>query len=294
MNKCVAALALSTLIFSCSSKPTASKVGTETIKKEISKDAQKDVQSAESISAETNSVATPNVGVKPVTAVSENETGYAVLEKAIFAKNDEKIREISLELLQINKTDYKALNALAMFHYNNRQTDAAVLLLKRAIAVNPKTSTAYNNLGLVALLENKKSEALRMFRKAIELDSKNYFAAANSAAIYAQEKDYQKVIFSFEKFSNSEKMNVDSLNNYAISLSAVGKNKEAAEVFERNFKKNSDSKIIMQNYAIFLIEKQAKYKEGLDLLNRLKFVGVEKESRQVIKNLESKAKAGLK
>jgi hypothetical protein len=36
-----------------------------------------------------------------------------------------------------------------------------------------------------------------------------------------------------------------------------------------------------------------KNKEGLDLLNRLKFVGAPPEVRDTIKNLENKAKAGL-
>jgi hypothetical protein len=50
----------------------------------------------------------------------------------------------------------------------------------------------------------------------------------------------------------------------------------------------------MLNLAAVYIEKLNKFDEGLDLINRLKFVGPDQEARQTIKELENKAKAGLK
>ncbi len=83
------------------------------------------------------------------------------------------------------------------------------------------------------------------------------------------------------------------MNNYAIALSASGKTKEAADIYEKILKENPSQKDVMLNYAILLIEDLNKNKEGLDLLNRLKFVGTSPETRDIIKQLENKAKAGL-
>ena len=86
---------------------------------------------------------------------------------------------------------------------------------------------------------------------------------------------------------------VKILNNYAIASVGVGKVKEAAEIYEKILKENPSQREVMLNYSILLIENMQKNKEGLDLLNRLKFVGAPQEARDTIKNLEIKAKAGL-
>ncbi len=216
------------------------------------------------------------------------------LTLATASGDDEKIRSVSIDLLQVNSKNYKALNALAMYHYKKRQFEASILLLNKALASNPTSSEVYNNYGLVELAKNEKREAINMFRKALQLNPDNHLAASNVASIYVKEKDYDKVILSLEKSIKNDKASVNSLNNYAIALVGIGRIKEAIEVYEKILKSNPDHKNAMLNYSILLIEKQEKYKEGLDLVNRLKFVGADNESRQVIKDLEIKAKAGLK
>lgn len=218
----------------------------------------------------------------------------AELDQAIIAGDNEKIRNISIELLQINSKNHNALNSLAMYHYKKQQLEAATLLLNRALESNSKLTEVYNNYGLVMLAKNEKKEAINMFRKALQLNSKNYLAAANVASIYAKEKDYNKVIFILEAFSKNDKLDISSLNNYAIALVATGKDKEATEIYRKILKDNPDCNDVMLNYSILMIERQGKYKEGLDLISRLKFVELDNESRQLIKDLENRAKAGLK
>jgi len=230
----------------------------------------------------------------PVISVSHKDIGYSELEKAISLGDDDKIKEASAQVLQINPKDLMALNALAMCYYRKQQFGAAELLLNKALVIQPKSLAVYNNLGLVELTKKNKREAMYMFRKALELDSKYYVAAVNASAVYGSEKDYKKVIFSLEKIFDNDKIQVDSLNNYAIALNAVGKHAESADVFKKILKASPENKSAMLNYSILLIEKQGKHKQGLDLIERLKFVGADNESRQVIKNLENKAKAGLK
>jgi tetratricopeptide (TPR) repeat protein len=219
---------------------------------------------------------------------------YAQLDKAIAASNNENIKLYATELLLLNSKDLKALNALAMYYYKQNQLEAALLLLNKSLALNPKSSTTYNNLGLIELASNNKYEAVNAFRKSLELDPDNYISAFNVASIYAQEKNYSKVISSLEKAVKSDKASIDSLSNYAVALAATGKTQDAADTYEKILKTNPDHKSTILNFSILMIEKQEKYKEGLDLINRLKFVGVPNESREVIKELEIKAKAGLK
>ena len=148
-------------------------------------------------------------------------------------------------------------------------------------------------MGLVLLEKNERREAIKYFRKAIEINPQNAIAGANVGAIYVREKDYNKAILSLEIAVKNGIKDYKTMGNYAVALAATGKTREAADIYERLIRDNPSQKEIMLNYSILLIEEMQKYKEGLDLLNRLKFVGSAPESRQVIKELEIKAKAGL-
>ena len=218
---------------------------------------------------------------------------YTALNDAIKNQNDDAIQKFSTEILTQNPKDVRALNSMALVYYKKGRMDAAQFLFNKAIAANPTFSELHSNLGLVHLAKNERREALKSFRKALEINSRDYIAAANAGSIYAQEKDYNKAALALEIPIQRGTKDVKILNNYANALVATGRVKEAAEIFEKILKDNPSNREAMLNQAILLIENMQKNKEGLDLLNRLKFVGAPQDSREVIKSLENKAKAGL-
>lgn len=227
-------------------------------------------------------------------AAEPKDPKYDALNSAVAAGNDDKIKTLSIELLQNNSKDVKALNALAMYHFKKGNHEASNMLLTKVLAINPKSSTAYNNMGMISLARGEKRDAIENFKKALEFDSDNYAAGINLGSIYIKEKDYAKVILSLEKAVDDKKADLNSMNNYAIALAATGKPQDAERIYQEILKDSPSNKNVMLNLAIVLIEKLNKPSDGLDLLNRLKFVGADIESRQVIKDLEIKAKAGLK
>jgi tetratricopeptide (TPR) repeat protein len=273
----VAAIAflLSGFLVSCSSDPVASDNSTEKVA------TQKPVESKK---IESNVVTQ-----KPVETSAQMSSA---LDAAIGSDNPERLKQAATDALSANPKDVKALNALAMYYYKKNQLDAASLLLNKASG--SQSSEVSNNMGLIALARGDQREAVQMFRKAMEQNPKNYTAASNLAALYLKEKDYNKVIYSLENYVKSGDADINSLSNYGVALTATGKTAEAASIYESILKNHPDHQNTMLNYAVLLIEKQEKYKEGLDLIGRLKFVGSDIESRQVIKDLENKAKAGLK
>ena len=236
----------------------------------------------------------PALGKQAVIKVEPKSIKYDALNAAIASNNDEKIKSAAVEILQNNPKDAKALNALAMSAFKKGHVDAAILILEKVIATDPKSSTANCNLGLISLSRNEKHEAIELFKKSLEYDPNNAVAAMNLGSIYIKENDYPKTIVALDRAVDSGKADDNSMNNYAIALAATGKAQAAADIYEKLLKKNSSNKNVMLNLAVVLIEKLNKNEEGLDLVNRLKFVGADFESRQVIKDLEIKAKAGLK
>lgn len=229
-----------------------------------------------------------------VAAVSIPVSMYTALNDGIKNQNDEIIQKTSTEILTQNSKDIKALNALAIVYYKKGRLEAAQFLLAKGIAAHPSSSELHSNLGLVYLAKNERRDATKAFRKALELNSNDTVAGANLGAIYSQEKDYFKAALSLENTIKKGTKDPKILNNYAIALSATGRAKEGAEYYEKVLKDNPSHREAMLNYAISLIENLQKNKEGLDLLNRLKFVGAPQDAREIIKNLENKAKAGLK
>ena len=219
---------------------------------------------------------------------------YASLNDSIKNQNDDLIQKMSMEILTQNSKDLKALNALAVVYYKKGRLEAAQFLLTKGIAAHATSSELHSNLGLVYLARNERREATKAFRKALELNPTDAIAGANLGAIYSQEKDYIKAALSLEVPIKKGTKDPKVLNNYAIALSATGRAKEGAEFYEKVLKDNPSHREAMLNYAISLIENFQKNKEGLDLLNRLKFVGAPQDARETIKNLENKAKAGLK
>ncbi len=265
---------------------------------------KKDQDSEEKMNSASASVATQAAQGQPAPPVDKSlpeirreekvsASQYTPLQDAIKQQNDDAIQKVASEILTQNSKDLNALNALAMVNYKKSRFDSASYLLKKAIAAHPESSEAYSNMGLVLIAQNERREAIKELRKAIELNANNGVAGANLGSIYVQEKDYNKALLTLEIAVKNGQRDYKVMTNYAIALSANGKSKEAAEIYEKLLKDNPGQKEVMLNYSILLIEDLNKNKEGLDLLNRLKFVGSSPETRDIIKQLEIKAKAGL-
>lgn len=285
MKKNLLAMLATAFLFSCATDPVKEE---PVVKKPITVPVDK--KNGESKLIEMK----PSIETKPETIEPVKTTKYNALDAAIASGSDERIKAASVDILQDNPRDVKSLNALAMNSYKKGQYEASVLLLDKVLSIDPNSSTAYSNLGLVHLARNEKNEAIDYFKKSLDLDSSNVAAASNLGALYLREKDYSKAVSLLGSSAESVNANEVNMTNYAIALSAVGKPKEAADVYNKVLKKNPSNKYAMMNLAIVLIDKLNKFEDGLDLINRLKFVASDLGSRQVIKDLEIKAKAGLK
>lgn len=225
---------------------------------------------------------------------SSSEEQYENLNRAVKTQSDDDISKASSRILLQNPKDVRALNALALVNYKKGRFDTALYLLNKAIAQNTNSSEVHSNLGLVYLATNERREAIRAFKKALEINSQDGVAAANLGSIYAQEKDFNKAVIALEIAYKRGFRDAKVSNNYALSLVATGKKVEAESIYKNLIKENSSNKEVLFNYIVFLVDHEQRYKEAIEYINRLKFVGVPSESRNRIIALENKAKAGLK
>jgi len=224
----------------------------------------------------------------------ESQAMHSELNAAISSINLDKIKQIGIDLLIANSNDVEALNALAIYYYKKGHVDAALFLLNKINNAGLSKSATYNNLALIMLEKKQNKEAVGLLNKASELASKNYFAACNLAAVYTGQRVFEKALSSIERFSNDDRLGEDCMNNYAIALSANAKTNQAAQIYEKILKNNDSKQNVLFNYSVLFIDRLNKYKDGLELIKKIKVTSLSGESAQVIKDLETKANAGLK
>jgi len=227
-------------------------------------------------------------------AAAVSAASKANLGEAVKAQSDESIYASATQVLAQSPNDVKALNALAMYHYKQGHVELARYLLNRALSVNANAMGVYSNLGLVQLAQDEKKEAIKSFRKALSIKNDDVVAAANLGSIYVQEKDYAKALPALEVACSKDQKDPAVWNNYAVALMVGQKFDQAAEIFKKLMKENAPGKEILFNYATLLVDDLNKYQDGLDVINRLKFVGEPGDKQNRIIALENKAKAGLK
>lgn len=283
-TKLVSLLAVAGVLAACSSKPAETKTSGEA-------PAPWDKAPAAPAPAPTPApVAKPQPA--PAAPAAPKETDE--LGAALKSGDDAQIQKAAQTYLMQVPNDVRSLNSLAMVQYKKGRFDFASYLLGRAIAADAQRSELYSNMGLVELAKHNRRAAVKNFRRAIELDANDTVAAANLGAIYVQEKDYIKAAVVLEMAAKKGSKDLKVLNNYGVALAHSGHPEQAYDLYQAALKDQPHQKEVLLNASIVLIDQLNKPKEGLDLLNRLKFLGVPPEAKTRIIALENKAKAGVK
>lgn len=226
------------------------------------------------------------------TSVEEPSPNDGGLSEAIKNQKDQEIYQSAAQVLLDNPNDLKALNAMALYNYKKGRFLAAEYLLKKGMAQHSNAGELRSNLGLVYLAGKKNREAMGEFRKALEINPDDPVAAANLGSIFVEEKDYAKGNVALEVVFRKGWKDPKALVNYAITLTASGKYLEAESIYLSLLKDQISGKEVLFNLAILQIEHLKKYTEGLETINRLKFIGAPGDKRKRLSALEVKARAG--
>lgn len=276
---------LSVLAFSaCASKSTQSNSSSDD---EVSTQ-YSGIDRDESLATKVEKSEAPKSTQKPSSDLESN------LNAALKRQNESEMIKASQEILLVNPANPKALNTLGMVNYKRGKYKASEYFIKRALKDAPNVSALYNNLGLVQLAQGEEREAIVSFKKGYQMNSSDAALGANLGALYVKNKDFKNAEYALESAYKKNPKDQKIASNYAAALAANKKFPEATVVYEKALSENQSSRDIMLNYAIHQVENLKQYQKGLDLINRLKFVGAPSEARNLIKDLENKAKAGLK
>ncbi|MCB0368080.1 MAG: tetratricopeptide repeat protein [Bdellovibrionales bacterium] len=229
--------------------------------------------------------ATQRDNLKSEKNTSDPSNLYSQLNTFIKQQNEVAILDEGSKILMKKPNDTKALNAMAMVYYKRAQYGLAKDLLYKAIKFQP-TYEVYSNLGIVYLATKEQTEALQSFKKAIELNPDDNVSATNAGSIYIKEHDYDKAVVALEIPYKKGIRDYRILNNYAVALTAQGKYEQAESVYKEALKQSSNSRELLLNYSILLIDQLKRYQDGLDIIQKLKFIGLPDGARSKVQELE--------
>ncbi len=227
-------------------------------------------------------------------AKKTDATQNEILTQAIQSGNVEQIQNSSQLILKDNPGDYRALNAMGIISSQKGKQNLAVYYFSKALEARPNGAEALGNLGTLELSRNETRKGIQFLRKSIAQPSGNARAAATLGSFYIKQKDYHKAATVLEMAYQKGMRDSAVTNNYGAALMGIGANDKALEVLKTSLKANPNQKEALLNISILLIENMKKPSEGLEYLNKLKFMGGGPESRNRINILENKANPGLK
>lgn len=216
------------------------------------------------------------------------------LQEAIQRQDDRSIAIHSRELLIRSPNNISALNALALFYFKKGQFETSKTLLNKAISIEPQVSLLYSNLGFVVQSQGQEDEAAQLYRQSLKVDSFNGIAAANIGALYLKRKDYRKAQVAFEIAVEKGQRDWKTLSNYGVALTALGNYDLAFKNLKSAATLQSQNLEVNLNLAILLIEHMNKLPEGLEVINKIRFIGPGPDLRKKISELENRAKSVLK
>ncbi len=233
----------------------------------------------------------PSVAADTLNDVQVQESSSVELDRAIQKQDDRGIAIFSRKILIQSPLDAKALNALALYHFKKGELKAAEALLSKAISANDQISMLFSNLGIVLQSLKDESGAVKAYRQALKVDPFNPIAAANVGAYYAQVKDYKKAQVALEIAVEKGQRDWRTLNNYGVTLMALGQYPFAETQLKKSSELQPQNTAVLLNYAILLVDHLGKPAQGLDIINRIRFMGPSPDMRKKISELENKAKS---
>ncbi len=122
--------------------------------------------------------------------------------------------------------NYEVFNIYAVILFELKKYNEAIKYWKKAIELNPKYQFGYNNLGNVYFKKNEFKEALGYYEKAIQINPNYYEAFYNQGNVFKEINNFPKAIECFDK----------ALKIKADYLPAL-KSRSDIYVKQKNFKK---------------------------------------------------------
>lgn len=132
----------------------------------------------------------------------------------------------------------------------------------------PWASLLYNNLGMLALQDKSRDQALMYFEKAVKASPPSAAPLVNLGSLYLQSRSYADAKSLFEKAVNIDPQFEDAALGLGIALEGLGKFDEARQAYASFTEGNPGSTSVLFNYAIVLGNRLKRRDEAAQVMLR--------------------------
>ncbi len=139
--------------------------------------------------------------------------------------------QIYLQVLQGDPTNAHALDLLGQLAFQRGRAEVAVLVMRRAVVLQPKVAAFHHNLGLVLVSLGELDEATACFRHAVYLKPDYADAFNNLGTILAMRGESEEAIHCYRRAINLRPEAGNFCNNLGITLADQGEHFEAMAYF---------------------------------------------------------------
>lgn len=176
----------------------------------------------------------------------------------------EKAREALSCLLECRPDNPDAHNNLSLLLNEMGDWQAAIAHAKRAISLQPRLASAYNNLGNAFKAGHSLKEARECFAKAIELGYRHPGVYTNLGVTEQSLYCWTEAEEAYRRAISLDPEYFPALNNMAVILQKLKRYEEAKQYFERALNINNHDIELQVNYASFYhVQKQYQVAKGI-------------------------------
>ena len=125
-----------------------------------------------------------------------------------------------------------AMATLALTYCHDENYTNALLWAHRALNENPHSARAHNVVGIIEFRKGNENEAIRSFKEALKVDSRNIDAHFNLGAVYCYRNRYELAISTLKSGLKVERNSVKLIYCLGWAYLLKGENEHAVECLE--------------------------------------------------------------
>ena len=129
--------------------------------------------------------------------------------------------------------DIEALNALGIAYGQSNRPDDALKMFRKAIEIDPSNALAWQNIGAVELRAGRLGAAGPALKRALELDDRLAGAHTALGVLLMESGDRREALASWKRAVDADPRELDALYNLAVTLAQDGQTVEARAYAER-------------------------------------------------------------
>jgi len=153
-------------------------------------------------------------------------------------------------VLERSPRNVQTMVMVAQIHLEAKRTARARAILEQALAADPMSAEAWNELGGVELADGNANAALDRYRKALEIKPDLSYALMNAAQAYAQLGDNAGAQWQFRLALDADPRSAEAANGLGLALAKQNRLGEAKQAFERAIEIRRDYASAINNLGV--------------------------------------------